>query len=219
MKGKKKTIVEEEKEIEPAEVDDATATVDEMVEPDDEIEESRLHYDEDTDAVVKRKPMPRKAKLILEHIGFVLAIMVVSVVLAFVYFESTQIDLEKYYIVGSYRVVSLEKVYPDSDLVRESTSSYIGKLDNGKKRFDQTIVYSFKETDGITADEASVKYIAELKEVVNGFNDLPSESRTLNPDEYQLVKKENNKVFIRIVVTKNTELNTLKIVIVYEVEA
>jgi len=214
MKGKKQEIKEQKMVAEDVPVVD-----EEDLETVEAINEKSLHYDEDTDEVVKRKPMPRKAKLILEHIGFVLAIIVVTVVLSFVYFESTQIDLEKYYIVGSYRVVSLEKVYPDSDLIRESTSSYIGKLENGKKRFDQTIIYSFKDTDGITAEDASEKYIAELKEVVNGFNDLPSESRTLNPDECQLVKKENNKVFIRIVVTKNTELNTLKIVIVYEVEA
>lgn len=178
-----------------------------------------FHYDEDKNTVVKRKPLPRKVKLVLEHIGFIVAIMAVSVLLSFVYFESTQIDLEKYYIVGSYRVVSLEKLYPDKELIRESTSSFIGKSGT-KKRFDQTIDYKFDGQEEGLLDEAYTKYVAELKDVVNGFNDLPPESISLkNENECQLVKKENSKVYIRVSVKKNTTLNKLTISIIYEVEA
>lgn len=154
----------------------------------------KLHYDEDRDVLVKRKPLPKKLKVVLQHIGFILAIVAVSVVCTLVYFESTQIDLENFYIIGSYRVVSLEKVYPNADLTRTSTDVVIESIQDGR-RYEQTVVYDFTKISSIQIADAMKAYLAEAQKKINGFQIT---------DNIDILKDDTNKVYLTRQESKHT---------------
>lgn len=175
-------------------------------------ENSKMHYDEDRHTLVKRKPLPEKLKRALQCVVFALIVAAVSVVGSFVYFESTQIDLEKYYIVGSYRVVSLEKVYPDLMLTRKSSTISIDAIDGGK-RYEQIVIYDFTNVTEKNVDSAMKDYVQELKKKINGFQ--VTDIKLDAPERQMFLTKQESKHTISLLIEKDAETKTFKIKISY----